>query len=52
MCYHVVSLSQARGRPKRIEGQGEMLLPNAGKKGKQAAAKPAERASVRQQNAG
>jgi DNA end-binding protein Ku len=40
-----------KGR-KRIEGQGEMLLPIAGKKGKQAAAKPAERASARQENAG
>ena len=32
-----------KGR-KRIEGQGEMLLPIPGKKGKEAAAKPAERA--------
>jgi DNA end-binding protein Ku len=40
-----------KGR-KRIEGQGEMLLPIAGKKGKQATAKPAERASARQENAG
>lgn len=40
-----------KGR-KRIEGQSEMLLPIAGKKGTQAAAKPAERASVRQENAG
>ena len=31
---------------KRIEGQGEMLLPIAGKKGKQAAAKPAERQTL------
>ncbi|MGB7098138.1 MAG: hypothetical protein WBD95_05125 [Xanthobacteraceae bacterium] len=37
---------------KRIEGQGEMLLPIASKKGKQATAKPAERASARQRNAG
>jgi DNA end-binding protein Ku len=37
---------------KRTEGQGEMLLPIAGKKGKQATAKPAERAGARQQNAG
>jgi DNA end-binding protein Ku len=35
-------------RPRRIEGQGEMLLPIAGKKGRQAAAKPA----ARQENAG
>jgi DNA end-binding protein Ku len=28
-------------RPRRTEGQGEMLLPIAGKKGKQATAKPA-----------
>ncbi len=40
-----------KGR-KRIEGQGEMLLSIAGKKGKQATAKPAERASARQENAG
>ena len=37
---------------KRTEGQGEMLLPIAGKKGKQATAKPAERAGARQENAG
>jgi DNA end-binding protein Ku len=37
---------------KRIEGQGEMLLPIPGKKGKQAPAKPAERAGARQENAG
>lgn len=36
----------------RIEGQSEMLLPIADKKGKQAAAKPAERASGRQERAG
>jgi len=40
-----------KGR-QRIEGQSEMLLPIAGKKGKQAAAKPAERASGRQERAG
>ena len=40
-----------KGR-RRIEGQGEMLLPIPGRKGKQATAKPAERASVRQENAG
>src|ERR1700686_5546967 len=39
-------------RRKRTEGQAEMLLPIAGKKGKQATAKPAERASARQDNAG
>jgi DNA end-binding protein Ku len=37
---------------KRIGGQGEMLLPIWGKKGKQATAKPAERAGARQQRAG
>ncbi len=37
---------------KRIEGQGEMLLPIPGRKGKQATAKPAGRASARQENAG
>ena len=40
-----------KGR-KRIEGQGEMLLPIQGKKGKQATAKPAERASARLEHAG
>ena len=40
-----------KGR-KRIEGQGEMLLPIPGKKGKEAAAKHAERASARQKKAG
>ena len=45
------SIPPKKGR-KRIEGQAEMLLPIAGKKGKQATAKPAERASARQENAG
>ena len=40
-----------KGR-KRIEGQREMLLPIPGKKGKEAAAKPADRASARQKKAG
>ena len=40
-----------KGR-KRSEGQAEMLLPIAGKKGKQATANPAERASARQEKAG
>ena len=40
-----------KGR-KRIEGQGEMLLPIPGKKGKEAAANLAERPSARQENAG
>ena len=40
-----------KGR-KRIEGQSEMLLPIAGKKGKQATAKSAERASARHERAG
>ena len=39
-----------KGR-KRIEGQGEMLLPIPGKKGKEAAARPAERSSARQKSA-
>ena len=39
-------------RRRRIEGQGEMLLPISGKKGKEAVAKPAERASARQKKAG
>ena len=40
-----------KGR-KRIEGQGEMLLPIPGKKSKEAAAKPVERPSARQKKAG
>jgi DNA end-binding protein Ku len=40
-----------KGR-KRIQGQNEMLLPIAGKKGKEAAAKPAERPRTRQKKAG
>jgi DNA end-binding protein Ku len=39
-------------RPRRFAGQREMLLPIAGKKGKQATAKPGERASARRENAG
>jgi DNA end-binding protein Ku len=39
-------------RFRHVEGQGEMLLPIAGKKGRQATAKPGERASARQENAG
>ena len=38
--------------PKRIEGQGEMLLPIAGKAKKVATAKPTERPSARQKNVG
>jgi DNA end-binding protein Ku len=41
-----------RKRLRRVEGQGEMLLPIAGKKDKQATAKPTERASARQEAAG
>jgi DNA end-binding protein Ku len=37
---------------KRIGRQGEMLLPILGKKGKEPTAKPAGRATARQQNAG
>ncbi len=37
---------------KRIEGQGEMLLPIPGKKRKEAVAKPTERPSVRRKKAG
>jgi DNA end-binding protein Ku len=40
-----------KGR-QRTQGQGEMLLPIAGKKAKQATAKPAGRASARLENAG
>jgi len=52
------SLQQEKGQParpkksrKRIDGQTEMLLPIQGKKGKEAAAKPAARSS-RQKKAG
>ena len=38
--------------PKRIDGQGEMLLPIAGKAKKVATAKPTERPSARQKNVG
>jgi DNA end-binding protein Ku len=37
---------------KRIEGQGEMLLPIAGKAKKVATAKPAERPSAGEKNVG
>ena len=37
---------------KRIEGQGEMLLPITGKKGKEAVAKPLARPGTRQKKAG
>jgi DNA end-binding protein Ku len=37
---------------KRIEGQGEMLLPIPGKKGNEAAEKPAARPNTRQKKAG
>ncbi len=40
-----------KGR-KRIEGQGEMLLPIAGKKGKDTAVKPAAKPTARQRKAG
>ena len=40
-----------KGR-KRIEGQGEMLLPIPGKKGKEGIAKPSDRTSARQKKAG
>jgi DNA end-binding protein Ku len=40
-----------KGR-KRVEGQGEMLFAIPGKKGKETAAKPAERPSVRQKKTG
>jgi DNA end-binding protein Ku len=40
-----------KGR-KRADGQGEMLLPIAGKKGKGAEPKPAERSGARQKRAG
>jgi DNA end-binding protein Ku len=45
------TMPHKKGR-KRTEGQSEMLLPIPGKKGKEAAAKPAERSSARQKRAG
>ncbi len=40
-----------KGR-KRIQGQGEMLLPIPGRKGKETAAKPTERPNARHKNVG
>ena len=40
-----------KGR-KRIEGQAEMLLPIAGKKGKEAATKPSAQPTARRRKAG
>jgi DNA end-binding protein Ku len=52
----VTQEKQAPARPKkgrkRIEGQTEMLLPIAGQKGKEVAAKPAAKPSARQKRAG
>ena len=45
-----LSAAPKRGR-KRIEGQTEMLLPIAGKKGKEAATKPAAKPNARQKRA-
>ena len=45
------SIPPKKGR-KRIDGQTEMLLPIAGKKGKQATAKPTERAGACHERAG
>jgi DNA end-binding protein Ku len=47
----VASAPPKKGR-KRIEGQGEMLLPIAGNKRKETVAGPAERPSSRQKNVG
>jgi DNA end-binding protein Ku len=54
---HSIAQEKAASAPpkkgrKRIEGQGEMLLPIPGKKGKEAVAKPAERPAPRQKKAG
>ena len=46
-----VSALPKKGR-KRIHGQGAMLLPITGKKGKETAAKPTQRSSARQKRAG
>jgi DNA end-binding protein Ku len=45
------AVPQKKGR-KRIAGQTEMLLPIAGKKGKEATAKPAAKPTARQKKAG
>ncbi len=46
-----LSAPPKKGR-KRSAGQGEMLLPISAKKGKEAVARPAERARARQKRAG
>jgi DNA end-binding protein Ku len=47
------SIAEEKATPrKRTEGQGEILLPIAGKKGTEPAAKPAERPSARQKQVG
>jgi DNA end-binding protein Ku len=47
------SIAEEKATPrKRAEGQGELLLPIAGKKGAEPAAKPAERPSTRQKKVG
>jgi DNA end-binding protein Ku len=53
---HSIAQEKAASAPpkkgrKRIEGQGEMLLPIPGKKGKDPAAKPTERSGARQKKA-
>jgi DNA end-binding protein Ku len=45
------STTAPKGR-KRIAGQGEMLLPISGKKGKEAVAEPAAKSSMRRKRAG
>ena len=45
-------LAQQRAGRKRIEGQGEMLLPIPGKKGEDGVAKSAERPNARQKKTG
>jgi DNA end-binding protein Ku len=54
---HSIAHEQAASAPpkkgrKRIEGQGEMLLPISGQKAREAIGKPAERVSVRRKKAG
>jgi DNA end-binding protein Ku len=53
---HSIAQEKAASAPpkrerKHIEGQGEMLLPISGKKGKDALAKPTERSGARQKKA-
>jgi DNA end-binding protein Ku len=49
---HAAPAAAKKKASKRIAGQTEMLLPIAGKKGKEAVAKPAAKPTARQKKAG